>query len=81
MTDDSDQPTANQPRRQARGRGSLQIANRFALAHLVYAGGDLDRAIELQEKAVKFAGSQAAEIEPFLEKLRTEKSKKEEKDK
>ena len=51
------------------------------LAHLVYAGGDLDRAIELQEKAVKFAGSQAAEIEPFLEKLRTEKSKKEEKDK
>jgi thiol-disulfide isomerase/thioredoxin len=47
------------------------------LAHLVYEQGDLDRAIELQEKAVKFCDDDAmlVDLEKFLEKLKAEKNK------
>lgn len=47
------------------------------LAHYLHANGDLDRAIEIQEQAVKHAGGQEAEIEPFLEQLKAEKAKAE----
>ena len=47
------------------------------LAHLVYENGDLDRAIELQKRAVKNAGPQLDEIEPFLKELEAKKKKKE----
>lgn len=45
------------------------------LAHLVHMEGDLDKAIEIQEKAVKFAGSQeAGEVKAYLKKLLKEKN-------
>ncbi len=43
------------------------------LAHLVHMQGDLDRAIELTEKAVELSGDQFPEIEEYLEELRKEK--------
>ncbi len=45
------------------------------LAHLVHMGGDLDKAIEIQKRAVKHAGGQTEETEAFLEELETEKAK------
>ena len=45
------------------------------LAHLLHASGNLERAIEIQERAVKHADGQEAEIEPFLEQLKAEKAK------
>ena len=45
-------------------------------AHLIYMNGDLDKAIEVQKKAVKNAGSLVDEVKPFLEKLLKEKSDK-----
>lgn len=42
------------------------------LSHLVYANGDVRRALEIQEKAVKNANGMEAELKPFLEKLRKE---------
>ncbi len=47
------------------------------LAHLLYETGDLDRAIEVQEKAVENAGEMIDEIQPFLKQLQAEKKKKE----
>lgn len=44
------------------------------LAHLVHMQGDLDRAIELEEKAVELSGDDFPEIEEFLDKLKKEKS-------
>jgi tetratricopeptide (TPR) repeat protein len=46
------------------------------LAHLLYETGDLDRAIEVQEKAVENAGDMIDEIEPFLKQLKAEKKAK-----
>jgi thiol-disulfide isomerase/thioredoxin len=47
------------------------------LSHLVYAQGDLDRAIELQTDAVKKADAQSKEqLEQFLEELKKEKAGK-----
>ena len=44
------------------------------LAHMVYVvEGDLDRAIEVQTKALEHAGAQKGEIEPFLKQLKKEK--------
>jgi tetratricopeptide (TPR) repeat protein len=44
------------------------------LAHLVYAvDGDLDRAIEVQTKALENANGQEGDIKPFLEQLKKEK--------
>jgi thiol-disulfide isomerase/thioredoxin len=45
------------------------------LAHLVYEQGDIDRAIELQEKAVKFCddNEMLADMEKFLEELKSKK--------
>jgi len=44
------------------------------LAHYMYiVDGDLDKAIEIQKKAVKFGGVQEAELRPFLEQLLKEK--------
>jgi thiol-disulfide isomerase/thioredoxin len=43
------------------------------LAHLVYLQGDLDRAIELTEKAAELSGDQFPEIHDFLKKLKKEK--------
>jgi thiol-disulfide isomerase/thioredoxin len=45
------------------------------LAHLVHFQGDLDRAIELQTKAVADPDSSSEEIDAFLEQLKEEKSK------
>ena len=47
------------------------------LAHLLYESGDLDRAIEIQEKAVENAGEMLEEIAPFLKQLQAEKASKE----
>ncbi len=44
------------------------------LSHLVHLQGDLDRAIELQTRAMKNPGSAAADIEEFLEQLKKEKA-------
>lgn len=49
------------------------------LAHLVYLQGDLDRAIELQTKAVENAGGMEAELTKFLEQLKEEKKSSEDK--
>ena len=44
------------------------------LAHYIYVvDGDLDKAIEIQKKAVELAGDRAAEIKPFLDQLLKEK--------
>lgn len=43
------------------------------LAHLLYMQGDLDKAIEVQTKAVKFGGDQAEELQVFLDQLLEEK--------
>lgn len=44
------------------------------LAHLIYVvDEDLDKAIEIQKKAVEHAGVQEAEIKPFLDQLLKEK--------
>jgi len=44
------------------------------LGHLIYAAdGDLDKAIEVQTKAVEHAGVQINEIKPFLDMLKKEK--------
>ncbi len=51
------------------------------LAHLVHLNGDLDRAIEIQTKALEFAQGQEAEIRPFLKQLKAEKEKAGDKDK
>ena len=54
------------------------------LAHFIYiVDEDLDKAIEVQKKAVEYAGSQLEEIKPFLNELLKEKEtgKKEKKDK
>lgn len=44
------------------------------LAHLVHLQGNLDRAIELQTRAMKNPGQAAADIEEFLEQLKKEKA-------
>ncbi len=45
------------------------------LAHLVYlVEKDIDRAIEVQKKAVKNAGNQIDDIQPFLDQLEKEKA-------
>lgn len=49
------------------------------LAHLVYLQGDLDRAIELQTKAVKHANGLDAEIQGFLDELMEKKKESEKK--
>ncbi len=46
------------------------------LAHLLHAQGNLDRAIEIQEKAAKNPGEAENEIKEFLETLKKEKEKK-----
>jgi len=47
------------------------------LSHLVYTQGNLDRAIELQTKAVKNAPAEMKEdLQAFLDELKQEKSKK-----
>ena len=43
------------------------------LAHLLHLSGDLDRAIEVQNKAMENPGSAEADIEAFLEQLLKEK--------
>lgn len=43
------------------------------LAHLVYLQGDLDRAIELQTRAVENAGALKGELTEFLDQLKEEK--------
>ena len=43
-------------------------------AHLIYLNGDLDKAIEIQKKAVQNAGDMADQIQPFLDKLLKEKA-------
>ena len=44
------------------------------LAHYIYlVDKDLDKAIETQKKAVKYAGTQEADIKPFLDQLLKEK--------
>ncbi len=44
------------------------------LAHYIYiVDKDLDKAIEVQKKAVKFAGPQLADLKPFLDELLKEK--------
>ena len=49
------------------------------LAHLIYVvDGDLDKAIEVQKRAVKHAGPQIGEIKPFLKQLEEEKEKEKE---
>lgn len=46
------------------------------VAHLVYEQGNLDRAIELQEKAVELADEEMKEeLQEFLDKLKKEKEK------
>ncbi len=45
------------------------------LAHYLHANSDLDRAIEIQEQAVKHADGQEAEVEAFLKQLKAEKAK------
>ena len=46
------------------------------LAHLVHMQGDLDEAIKIQEKAVKFADAQSAgEVKAYMEELMKEKEK------
>jgi thiol-disulfide isomerase/thioredoxin len=45
------------------------------LAHLVYIQGDLDRAIELAEKAMQLSGDEFPEIGEFLKQLKAEKEK------
>ena len=51
------------------------------LAHLEYLNGNLDKAIELTEKAVKLAGDEYPNIAEFLEELRNEKSDGDKEDK
>ncbi len=46
------------------------------LSHLVYLSGDLDKAIELQSKAVKCEDGSQEEIKGFLEQLKKEKANK-----
>ena len=46
------------------------------LAHLVHMSGDLDRAIELQTKAVKCEDGDQDEVKAFLEELKKEKANK-----
>lgn len=50
------------------------------LAHLVHLQGDLDRAIELQEKAIRYAGDAPVnvlnEMKNFLSQLKDEKAEK-----
>ena len=46
------------------------------LAHLVHMAGDLDRAIELQSKAVKCEDGDQEEVKEFLEELKKEKASK-----
>jgi thiol-disulfide isomerase/thioredoxin len=46
------------------------------LAHLVHMAGDLDRAIELQSKAVKCEDGDQEEVKAFLEELKKEKASK-----
>lgn len=43
------------------------------LAHLLYMQGNLDKAIEVQKKAVEFGGDQAEELQVFLDQLIEEK--------
>ncbi len=46
------------------------------LAHLVYMTGELDKAIEIQEKAVQYADSQTkSQVEDFLKELKMKKEK------
>lgn len=51
------------------------------LAHLVHMQGDLDRAIELTEKAVELSGDEFPEIKDFLKQLKEEKEGKKDDDK
>ena len=47
------------------------------LSHLVYTQGNLDRAIELQSKAVKYAPAEMKEdLQAFLDEMKKEKAKK-----
>lgn len=46
------------------------------LSHLVHIAGDLDRAIELQSKAVTLPDGDQEEIKQFLEELKKEKANK-----
>jgi thiol-disulfide isomerase/thioredoxin len=50
------------------------------LAHLLHASGNLDRAIEVQQEAVKHAGQMIGEIQPFLDELNAEKNSPQEKE-
>jgi len=45
------------------------------LAHLEYIQGNLDKAIELTEKAAELSGEQFPEIKDFLKKLKEEKAR------
>ena len=46
------------------------------LAHLVYMKGELDKAIEIQEKAIEYADSQTkSQVEDFLKELKMKKEK------
>ena len=48
------------------------------LAHLIHQSGDLDRAIEIETKAMGNPGRAKAEIETFLKQLLKEKEGEEE---
>ena len=45
-------------------------------AHLIYLNGNLDKAIEIQKKALVHAGNEVDQIQPFLDKLLKEKAEK-----
>jgi thiol-disulfide isomerase/thioredoxin len=47
-----------------------------SLAHLLHAQGELDRAIEVQEKAMENPGESESDIKKFLEVLKAEKAEK-----
>lgn len=49
------------------------------LAHLIYLSGDLERAIQIQSKAVKFQDPPSDDITAFLEQLKKEASEKSDK--
>jgi uncharacterized damage-inducible protein DinB len=47
------------------------------LAHLYFLTGDIEKAIEVQKKAIEGAGEEMKEeLKAFLEKLESEKNKK-----
>lgn len=50
------------------------------LGHLLYQSGNIDRAIEIQTRAVENASEMKAEIEPLLKKMLKEKAENAETD-